>query len=277
MRRARWPKLAILAALATVGPTLHAQASDPVAQSQLRRAADPIAEGIAAFDARDPSAALRHFEDALRADSMSYEANWRAALALVTLGAQTPDSVKSPERDSLYALAVRRARRAVQANEAGADGQFVLANALGHAALTKDKKERIKLAGEIRAAALRAIELNPSHDGAYHVLGLWNAEIMRLSGVSRFFARQFMGAQVFNQASWDGAISNMEHAVALDPKRIVHHLDLAGIYIDRKRWNDARTHLEAVESLPVRDFLDPQYKETAAALLKKIADKKDAT
>ena len=35
-------------------------------------------------------------------------ANWRAALTLITLGAETPDSVKSPERDSLYARAERK-------------------------------------------------------------------------------------------------------------------------------------------------------------------------
>jgi Tfp pilus assembly protein PilF len=263
--------------VAIAAPTLQAQAPDPAPPQQSTAAPDPVAEGITAFDARDPSGALRHFDDALRTDSMSYEANWRAALALITLGSETPTSVHSPERDSLYALALRRARRAVQVNGNGADGEFVLANALGRSALTKDTDERIKLAGEIRTAGLRAIELNPSHDGAYHVLGRWNAEIMRLSGVSRFVARRFLGARVFDQASWDGAIGNMERAVALDPRRIVHHLDLAEIYMDRKRWSDARTQLEAIESLPVRDFLDPKYKDSATARLKKISDRKDAT
>ncbi len=288
MRIAKLRALGIAASMAACGsavawtaplpwtPPLHAQAPEP-ALARLPRAPDPVAEGIAAFAARDPSTALRHFEDALRADSMSYEANWRAALALITLGSQTPDGAKSPERDSLYALALRRARRAVQTDSMGADGQFILANALGRAALTRDQEEKIKLASEIRAAALRAIALNPSHDGAYHVLGRWNAEIMRLSGVSRFLARKFMDAKVFDQASWDGAISNMEHAVALDQRRIFHRLDLAEIYIDRKRWGDARAQLDTLETLPIRDFLDPQYKETATALLKKIGDKKDAS
>lgn len=268
--------IGITLAVLTAGTgRIHAQAPEPVSGSVQH--GGPVADGIAAFQARDPAGALRHFEEALRADSTSYEANWRAALALVTLGSATPDDVKSPERDSLYARAVRLARRAVATDSMGADGQFILANALGRAALTKDKEVRIKLAGEIHTAGLRAIELNPSHDGAYHVLGRWNAEIMRLSGVSRFFARKFLGARIFDQASWDGAISNMERAVALDPNRIFHRLDLAQIYIDRKRWGDARAQLEALEGLPVRDYLDPQYKETAAALLKKIADKKDAT
>ncbi|HEU4589160.1 MAG TPA: tetratricopeptide repeat protein [Gemmatimonadales bacterium] len=278
MRERRVRALLIAAACVVLGaaPGL-AQTPDSGSSSKAPAPNDPVAQGVAAFKQRDPAAALHHFNDALRADSTNYEANWRSALALVTLGAQTPDSVKSPERDSLYELAVQRARRAVATNPDGAEGQFILANALGRSALSKPTDQKLKLAGEVRAAALRAIELNPSHDGAYHVLGRWNAEIMRLSGVNRFLAKNLMGGQVLSQASWEGATSNLERAVALDPSRITHHLDLAQVYIDRKRWDDARAQLNAVDSLPVRDFLDPQYKQTATALLKKIENKGEKT
>jgi tetratricopeptide (TPR) repeat protein len=237
--------------------------------------ASEIVQGVAAFSARQPDLALRHFENALTIDSTSYEANWRAALALITLGSETPDSLKSPERDSLYARAERDARRAVAADSLGADGHFLLARALGQTALTKGKKERIRLAGEVRKEALRAIELDPRHDGAYHVLGRWNAEVMRLSGFSRFFARSFLGGDIFGQASWDAAISNLEQAVQLDSTRITHRLDLARVYVDRKRYSDARDQLQAVEALPIRDFEDPRFKQDAAALLQKIATKRD--
>jgi regulator of microtubule dynamics protein 3 len=234
-----------------------------------------IAEGVKAFNARQPDLALRHFENALAVDSTSYQANWRAALALITLGAETPESEKSPQRDSLFARAERDARRAVAADSLGAEGHFLLARAIGQTALTKGKKERIRLAGEVRTEALRAIELDPRHDGAYHVLGRWNAEVMRLSGFSRFFARQFLGGNIFGQASWDAAISNLERAVALDSTRITHRLDLAQVYADRKRYTDARRQLEAIAALPVRDFEDPRFKQEAVALLQKIATKKD--
>jgi tetratricopeptide (TPR) repeat protein len=234
-----------------------------------------IAEGVRAFDAREPDLARQDFESALALDSTSYEANWRLSLTLITLGAETPDSVKSPERDSLFARAERLARRAVAADSLGADGHFLLARAIGQTALTKGKKERIRLGGEVRNEALRAIELNPKHDGAYHVLGRWNAEVMRLSGFSRFFARQFLGGDVLGQASWDAAISNLERAVELDSTRITHRLDLARVYAERKRYTDARRQLEAVESLPVRDFEDPRFKQEGVALMQRIADKKD--
>jgi len=266
---------AVLALLFQGG--LAAQSPAPGVETAMR-SPDPaaeIAEGARAFSARQPDLALRHFENALAVDSTSYEANWRAALALITLGAETPESVKSPERDSLFARAERDARRAVATDSLGADGHFLLARAIGQTALTKGKKERIRLAGEVRSEALRAIELNPRHDGAYHVLGRWNAEVMHLSGLSRFFARQFMGGSIFGQASWHAAVSNLERAVELDSTRITHRLDLARVYADRKRYADARSQLEAIATLPVRDFEDPRLKQEAAALLQKIATKKD--
>jgi len=238
--------------------------------------AEHVAAGVSAREARDASGALKHFQAALALDSMDYQANWEAALALIDLGKATPDDVKSPARDSMYALAEVYARRAVTANPSDAEGHFALANAIGRASLTKSKKERVQRASEIRTEALRAIQLNPRHDGAYHVLGRWNAEIMRLSGAARFFAKNFLGGDVLNQASWEGAVSNMEKAVELNPRRIYHRLDLAEVYVDRGRYSDARTQLQRVESLPVADPLDPTYKQEAAELLKKIENRKDS-
>jgi len=236
---------------------------------EAQQVADHVAMGVAANEAHDPRTALRHFQAALEQDSLSYEANWRGALTLLDLG-ELSDSAK-PRRDSLYAEAERYATRAVAAKPDGADGHFALAAAVGRASLTMGKKARIRRAAIIRREALRTIELNPRHDGAYHILGRWNAEIMRISGLSRFFAKSFLGAGVFNQASWKNAISYMEKAVELDPGRIYHHLDLARIYADRKRQTDAESQLQAVESLPVRELMDSAYKRQAQELEHQLA------
>jgi len=242
----------------------------------MAQAPDHIAMGRAAFDARDPAAALVHFQAALAQDSTSYEANWRGAQAAIDIGKQTPDATKSASRDSVYALAERYARTAVAANPNDADGHFILSVAVGRASLTKGKRERVRRATEIRNEALRAIEFRPTHDGAYHVLGRWNAEVMRLSGLTRFFAKSFLGGAVFSQASWEHAIQYMTRAVELDPPIIQHHLDLAEIYIDRKRYSEARQQLEAIATLPLKDVMDPRYKESALRLLRQIEGKRDS-
>jgi len=237
-------------------------------------ASDHVGLGNAAMQVHDLRTALAHYEAALALDSTAYEANWRAAITLLDEGQQIPDSVKSPERDSLYARAERLARRAVAADSLGADGHFALAAAVGRASLTMGKKERIRRARVIRDEAQRAIELNPRHDGAYHILGRWNAEIMRLSGLSRFFAKRLLGAGVFAEASWEGAVSNMERAVALDPGRLYHRLELAEIYVDRKRYDDARAELAQLAALPDREIMDSVYRRQGRELAKKIANKR---
>jgi len=248
---------------------LLALAGPAAAQS----AQDHVTLGVQATDQRDLRAALQHFEAALAVDSMHYEANWRGSDALVDIGKQTPDSIRSPERDAMYAKAEVWARRAVLADANGADGHFALAQAIGRASLTLGKKERVKRAKEIRDEALKAIDLDPRHDGAYHVLGRWNAEIMRLSGIQRFFAKSFLGGEVFNQASWANAMQYMERAVSIRPDYIYHHLDLAEMYIDQDRWADARSQLELIGTLPIIDAADPHYKTEAQRLLGTIRNK----
>lgn len=236
-----------------------------------QQAADHVALGVAASDAHDPRTALQHFQAALDQDSSNYEANWRGSLTLLTLGEQIPGRAKVAERDSLYAEAERYARRAVAADPAGADGHFALAASLGRTSLTLGQKARIRLAAVIRSEALRTIALNPSHDGGYNILGQWNAQIMRLSGLSRFFAKNFLGAGIFKQASWERAIYYMEKATQLDPGRIYHHLELAEIYAERKRPADAETQLRLVDSLPYREVMDSVYKREAATLRRRLA------
>ena len=234
---------------------------------------DHVSMGIAAIQTHDVSTGLAHFEAALTLDSMSYDANWRAAIALMDEGEAIPDSVKSSHRDSLYARAEVLAKRAVSADSTRPEGHFALSAAIGRASLTMGKKARIRRAAIIRDEALKTIAIDPRYDGAYHIMGLWNAEIMRLSGLSRFFAKKFLGAGIFGKASWDEAISNMQKAVELDPGRIYHRLDLAEIYVDRKRYADARQQLEQVAELPDRELMDPVYRRRAAALAKRLVDK----
>ena len=236
-------------------------------------AGDHVAMGTAAIDAHDLRMGLAHFRAALAMDSTDYAANWRAAIALLDQGEQIPDSIESAERDSLYARAELLARRSLAADSMGSEGHFAVAATVGRASLTMGKKERIRSAKVIRDEALRTIELDPDHDGPYHILGRWNAEIMRLSGLSRFFAKSFLGAGIFGQASWEAAIANLQRAVELDPARIYHRLELARVYADRRRYQEARDQLGQIEALPDRELLDPVYRERAAALAKRIADK----
>jgi len=230
-------------------------------------AAEHIALGDREHAAMNAAGALAHYEAAVKADPKYDEALWKASRDAVDLGEFNADEV---QREAYFAEGEKYARRAVAANPNDAEGHFVLARALGRVALTLGVKQRVNYAKEIRMQALEALKYDSLHPGALHVMGRWNAEIMRLSGFSRFVARRFLGAGVFKYASWEEAIDNLERAAELDPGRIYHHLDLAEVYLDRKRDAEARAELEKVAGLPERDVLDPVYKARAAALLARL-------
>jgi tetratricopeptide (TPR) repeat protein len=219
---------------------------------------------------RNAEESLHHFRAALALDSMSYEALWRTAQALVDLALPLPNAQRA-RRDSLYAEGLALAQRAVNVNAQGADGHFMVAVATGRVALTKGARERVRYAGVVRESALRAIELDPRHAGAMHVMGRWNAEIQRLPGVTKFFAKTFLGAAIFNQANWENAFAYYGQAIELEPDNIYHHLDMAEALVDADRRAEAIPHLEQVARMDLGcDPMDATYQQQAAALLERL-------
>ena len=128
----------------------------------------------------------------------------------------------------------------------------------------------MKYAGKVRDQAMECLRIDPKHAGCLHVMGVWNAEVMRLNGFTRMIARNFLGGQVFSQASWANARSYLEQAVTNDPRRIVHRLDLAKVYADMGLASLAKTEYQAVISGELVDYNDPRYKAEAAEALKKL-------
>lgn len=237
----------------------------PGSRVSAQSAADWISKGDAAYAARNASDAIAAYDRAIAIDPNSYDALWRDARAQVDVATFDPDADK---RTAIYKSAQAHAAHAVEVNPGGADGHFVLSEALGRMALTLGARDRVKYAGKVRDEALACLKIDPAHPGCLHVMGVWNAEIMRLNGLTRMVARNFLGGGVFNEASWANARRYMEEAVKNDPRRIVHRLDLAKVYRDMGLKPAARTEFEAVVSGELIDYNDPQFKLEAESALK---------
>ncbi|HEX8943386.1 MAG TPA: hypothetical protein VF785_09630 [Gemmatimonadaceae bacterium] len=248
--------IAVIATVLSVARAAHGQS-----------AAEHIALGDRDHAALNPAGALKHYEAALALDPNNSDALTKAAYDAVDLGEFNPNA---DQQTALYRSAEQYARRAVAANPGSAEAHFQLALALGRNALTMGARDRVKFAGEVRAQALEALRLDPKHSGALHVMGVWNAEVMRLNGLTRLIARKLLGGGVFSEASWDNAQTYLERAVALDPDRITHRLDLAEVYEDRGEKAKAIEQYEWIARARVTDFNDPNYKQDAARRLKAL-------
>ena len=245
----------IVIVIMALGAVLHAQP----APEHLRRADE-------AYRARKADEALLHLLRAITMDPVNYEAQWKASRSEVDLAEVAGRSTNNRLLDA----AEMHAQAAVRLRPGGAEGHFALARALRHRALGAGVKDRARFADAIRSEALAALQADPRHSGALHTLGMWHAELMRVNGMSRKFAMWFLGADLFESANWDEAQLLLEDAVRVDPGRIIHRLDLAGIYADRGDKPRAREMYMWIASAPLVDPNDDLYKRQAADRLERL-------
>lgn len=228
-------------------------------------AASHIALGDREYTAFNATAALNHYVEAIKLEPNNYEALWKAARSAVDRASYDE---KGETQAKLFGIAETYARSAVAANPGDVEGHFHLARALGKRALSLGVRQRIKYATDVRTHALECLKIDPKHAGCLHVMGVWNAEVMRLNGFSRMIARTLLGGKVLGSANWADAQRYMEQSVAVEPNRIVHHVDLAAIYKDVGKRDKARAEYETVLRLPVADYNDRHYKAEAENGLK---------
>jgi tetratricopeptide (TPR) repeat protein len=261
-----------------VAPRLGAQATPP----------EHIALGDSARAALQAEESLRHYQAAVaelqhtlgRAardttpitppNPLYCEALWKAARQISDVAKQLLGDSLKQRRDSLYSVGRTWAEEAIRADSSVANAHFSLALVLGRLSRTRGGKERVRFGRIIYDETQRTIRMDPRHDGAYHILGMWNAEVKRLSGFTRFAAKTFLGAGFMSRANWDSAVANMERAVQLNPQHVYHRLELASVYLDVDQPAKAKEQLQAIAALPDGDPMDPYYKRLAAAALADI-------
>jgi tetratricopeptide (TPR) repeat protein len=234
------------------------------------QANDHIARGDEAYAALRPVDAVTHYEAAVAEDSSGYEALWKASRSLADLAEYEGDKGK---RTDMYRRAEQLAQRAVAVKAGEAEAHFHLARALGRVALSHGPKDRVKYGKAVREHALEALRLDPDHPGALHVMGMWHAEVRRLPGIARFFAKSFLGGGILGSANWGEAVRLLSRAVEVDPQRLAHHLDLARIYRDTENFEQAGVHYRHVIDGAPTDYNDGHYKREATAELERMTRK----
>lgn len=226
------------------------------------RVAELIARGDQADKKDDTRAALAFFLEAEKlapnnATLLARISDEYSALVEIS----KPDDAEKATR-ACFAYA----RRAVAAGPDNAKAHLALAIGYGRMTDYTDNKTKLEYSRIIRTETEKSIALDPTDDFAYYVLGRWNYGFATLNPVLRFFARLVYGTMP--QTTLEDAEKYLKKAVALAPKRIIHHLELAHTYDAMGKKDLAEKEWKTVLDLQPTDKEDRDAQDEARKALK---------
>jgi flavin-dependent dehydrogenase len=270
-RRAALGIGAVLIAISGWTAGVAAAAESPpavVAAAASGPAATALAAGDSAIARLELEAATAAYRQALRDAPQSYEAAWKLARAIADRATLTP-AVDAQKR--LCQQAESLARVAVALNPAGAKGHAFLAVALGKQAIFVGGKTKVRLSREIKAEADRTLAIDANDDLAHHVLGIWNREVVEVSGILKFFANTFLGG--ISKASLEESLAHLHKAAELRPDVIPHRVELGITLASAKRYRDAEQELVHALDMPTSWVTDDFYRTKARDALARVRKK----
>jgi len=224
-----------------------------------------VANGDAALARFDLAAAVKAYRAAHTQSPDNYEATWKLARAL----ADTATLSKDPNQQKQCCVeAEQLARTAVKLNPRDSKGHAYLAVAVGKLALYEGGKRKVELANEVEKEAKRAIKLNDNEDLGYHVLGVWNREMVELNWILRKFAELIYGK--FPAATLDDAIHDLTRAAQIAPQTVPHRVELGLTFASGRRWQEANDNLEKALAMPKAWVTDEYYWDKARQTLPRV-------
>jgi len=249
---------AICGLLLLAAVSCTAFASDPQAE-QL------IVQGDAEVRAMHPQAALALFEQAAKADPNNVEIILRIALQYSNLiaAAKTPAEAASCAKRSLD-----EAKQAIALAPGNSKAHLAVAVAYGRMTNFEDNRTKVEDSRYVKAEAEKTLELDPSDDYAYHVLGRWNYSVSTLNPILKLIAKYVYGGMP--EASLEEAVHDYKKAIELAPWRVIHHHELARAYVALGQMDAARKEWQTELTLkPEDNESENDQKEARTALEKK--------
>ena len=130
------------------------------------------------------------------------------------------------------------------------------------------KKEQVAASPLIKAAADRAIKLNSRNDNAWHVLGRWHQSLANVTGLKRSLGGMLYGK--LPTGSYAESVKAFEKAIAINPKRLRHHIELGRTYALMGDSKTARSLLDKGLAMPNREKDDAEMKALGREALAKL-------
>lgn len=209
----------------------------------------------AVLDAADQAFRSLHYEEAdslysamLQSGKETADLYWKLARLNISI-AESYEPSDTARRMPYYAKAVEYAQKSVQLDGNNASAHTWLAAALALKADKIGSKEKVRRAAEIKKELDKALELNPHDDVAWSMLGSYNYQVSKIGWFSRMVGNTFIGGMP--EGNRLEAEKDFKKAITLNPRVIRHYHELALIYIDEDKKQEALNILRVAVTKPV--------------------------
>jgi tetratricopeptide (TPR) repeat protein len=224
-----------------------------------------IRGGDVFYDRLQPAEALRFYLPAEKLDPENVRLLVRIARQYRHL---MSDATMLGEKLHLGTTAVDYALRAVALAPNDAEAQLALAISYGKMLPMEETTQQIVTARCLKIAVDKVIALDPSNDLAWHVLGRWYFGLAEVGALKRALAR--VAFHKLPPAKYEDAKHCFEKAIALNPNRLMHYIELGRTYAEMGRDADAREFINKGLAMPETEKDDPETKNLGRQTLKKL-------
>ena len=228
-------------------------------------AGELIQKGDVFYDKLQAAEALKFYLPAEKLDSNNVRLLVRIARQYRHL---MSDAAKPSEKKQLGTTAVNYAQRAIALAPNDPEAHLALAIGYGKLSPLEETKQQIANSRLIKIAADKAITLNPSNDLAWQVLGRWYLALADVGTLKRAYAQVAYGK--LPPAKYEDAVRCFEKAIALNPNRLMHYIELGRTYAQMGRAADARKFINKGLAMPDTEKDDPETKNLGRQILKKL-------
>lgn len=178
------------------------------------------------------------------------------------------DASDTQEKLRLGHLALDYSERAAACGPKDCDAQLATAITLGKMLPFLPTKEQISASPRIKESVDKALALDPHNDNAWHILGRWNRVLAEISSAKRFLAGLVYGQ--LPKGSIEEAETDMKKAIAINPHRLMHYIELGRIYAQMGRKDEARDSINKGLGMPDAEKDDPETKARGRETLAKL-------
>lgn len=228
-------------------------------------AASLIAKGDPLDQHLHAQAALNYYLTALPLEPNNVELLDRIARQYRHLMSDAPDKA---EKLRLGYISLDYANKGAALAPNNAEAQLSPAISYGKMIPFMSSGNQVDASPRIKAACERAIQLDPRNDNAWHILGRWNRVLADVNGIKRILAGAIYGKVPVGTN--EIAEKCLLRAIAINPNRCIHYIELGHIYVQMGRKDEARKMIEKGLSMPDKEKDDPEMKTVGRELLSKL-------